>query len=421
MDDAVQRHGHLDESAVPGTVHLVDLEGTIRAKHASGTQLKDIVLVPAPSSDPDDPLNWSPRRKWLSTASLSMYTLMVGIASAAIYSVLEPISDDTGLTLNDLNAGTGYMFLFFVGWGCLFWQAVALQYGKRPVYLFSILATLGIMIWVPHATSKGAWIGSKILQGFVGAPIESLCEISITDIYFTHERGTYMGLYAFMLAGSNFLAPVFAGFINDGQGWKWVMYWCAIFLAIGFVFCFFFMEETNYDRAPLEMIGTPSGTPGTTTPKEVDLPASSDPEKTGAITPTEPEIEATPGTVHYKPKTYHQKLSLLDKKRPFHLFRMMIRPLLFFSLPSVVYAGFSYGSNLVWFNVLNGTASLILSAPPTISPPLWSASPTSAPSLASPAAPSTPASSATASCSGSRAATKAFWNPNTASGFSRLL
>lgn len=64
------------------------------------------------------------------------------------------------------------------------------------------------MIWVPHATTNGAWIGSKILQGFVGAPIESLCEISITDIYFTHERGTYMGLYAFMLAGSNFLAPV---------------------------------------------------------------------------------------------------------------------------------------------------------------------------------------------------------------------
>jgi hypothetical protein len=43
-----------------------------------------------------------------------MYTLMVGIASAAIYSVLEPISQDTGLSLADLNAGTGYMFLFFV-------------------------------------------------------------------------------------------------------------------------------------------------------------------------------------------------------------------------------------------------------------------------------------------------------------------
>lgn len=113
--EPTRQHGHhLDESAIPGTIHLVDLEGTMRAKHASVTQLHDVILVPSPSSDPDDPLNWSPRRKRLSTASQSMYTLMVGIASAAIYSVLEPISEDTGLTLSQLNAGTGYMFLFFV-------------------------------------------------------------------------------------------------------------------------------------------------------------------------------------------------------------------------------------------------------------------------------------------------------------------
>jgi hypothetical protein len=41
---------------IPGTVHLVDLEGTLRAKHSS-TGRKDIVLVPAPSNDSDDPLN----------------------------------------------------------------------------------------------------------------------------------------------------------------------------------------------------------------------------------------------------------------------------------------------------------------------------------------------------------------------------
>lgn len=57
-----------------------------------------------------------------------------------------------------------------------------------------------------------------MLQGFVGAPIESLCEISVTDVYFAHERGTYMGIYAFILAGGNYLSPVLAGFINDGQG-----------------------------------------------------------------------------------------------------------------------------------------------------------------------------------------------------------
>jgi MFS family permease len=74
------------------------------------------------------------------------------------------------------------------------------------------------MLWVPHATTNSQYIVTKVLQGFFGAPTESLCEISITDVYFTHERGTYMGVYAFTLAGSNFLVPILAGCIYEKQG-----------------------------------------------------------------------------------------------------------------------------------------------------------------------------------------------------------
>jgi hypothetical protein len=66
----------------------------------------------------------------------------------------------------------------------------------------------------------------------------------------------------------------------------------------------------------------------------------------------------------YRPKTYLQKLKLLDKPRPFRVPRMMVRPLIFLTFPVIAYAGFSYGSNLIWFNVLNGTTSLILSGAP---------------------------------------------------------
>jgi hypothetical protein len=107
----VSHDGHDGGKNIPGTVHLVDLMGTIRARHAGGSQ-KDIVLVPFPSLDPDDPLNWSPSRKALSTVCMCVYTLMVGIASAAIYSVLVPISKETGLTLNDLNQGTGFVPIY---------------------------------------------------------------------------------------------------------------------------------------------------------------------------------------------------------------------------------------------------------------------------------------------------------------------
>lgn len=86
-------HGHLDETVVPGTVHLIDIDGNVRGRHASGRNTDGmyhihspiqtssnwsslVVLVPAPSNDPDDPLNWSPRRKLISTLALSTYTLV---------------------------------------------------------------------------------------------------------------------------------------------------------------------------------------------------------------------------------------------------------------------------------------------------------------------------------------------------------
>ena len=66
-------------------------------------------------------------------------------------------------------------------------------------------------------------------------------------------------------------------------------------------------------------------------------------------------------------KNYCKKLRLFDKQElqyPNRLKDMIIRPLVFLTFPVISYAGFSYGSNIVWFNVLNGTTSLILSADP---------------------------------------------------------
>lgn len=51
----------IDESQIPGTVLLVDVEHTAEALHS---QSKDnIILIPTPSNDINDPLNWSTWRK----------------------------------------------------------------------------------------------------------------------------------------------------------------------------------------------------------------------------------------------------------------------------------------------------------------------------------------------------------------------
>jgi hypothetical protein len=50
-----------DEEIIPGTVHLVDLDDILNLKKEAG--LKNIILQPQPSSNPNDPLLWLRAKK----------------------------------------------------------------------------------------------------------------------------------------------------------------------------------------------------------------------------------------------------------------------------------------------------------------------------------------------------------------------
>ncbi|KAL4884614.1 putative MFS transporter [Aspergillus karnatakaensis] len=360
--------------STPGTFLLIDSQNEVPTKHARGTGTEqDIVLVPAPSSHPDDPLNWSPRRKKLCALCMAAYVLVIGFCSSSLYSVLDPLSKATGLSYGDLNSGTGYMFLL-LGWGCPFWQAIAVQYGKRPVYLITLAGTLGVMVWQPHITSNGQWIAAKILQGFLGAPIESIAEITVSDVFFTHERGTYMALYALALGYSNGLAPLTTGFINDGQGYQWVFYWCAIFCGICFVLVFFCMEETKFKRVPYLNEETPSNPQPTSSKTNKEKHTNSEQKEDASITADHLEASPTNATGHTSriDPSIHKK-SFFAKLKPIestgfhqknHLLRLMFEPFQLLRFPIVVYAGLLYGCNIVWLTVLNATESMVLSNPP---------------------------------------------------------
>jgi MFS family permease len=169
----------LEHRDSPGTVTLVDLTGTIHAKHSS--HRRDIVLNPTPSADPNDPLNWSPARKWRATLCALLYTWAVCWSSSACFSVFVPIYLQSGISITKLNEGTGYMYLLF-GWALLLWIPLALTYGRRGVYLISLLGTAMMNVWAGYAANNPTWIATRILIGFFGAPSEALVEITMTDL-----------------------------------------------------------------------------------------------------------------------------------------------------------------------------------------------------------------------------------------------
>jgi len=154
----------------------------------------------------------------------------------------------------------------------------------------------------------------------------------------------YMGLYAFFLAGSNYFAPVICGFIADNQGWKWVFYWPTIFLSVGLIICFFFMEETNYKRSTVGVVETISGTQTPTDATVQEKDASKSAVVAGGPQPS--DIES--GTVQYlSKKTQLQKLSLWQPSPGQNVVARAILSLKYLGWPVIFYAGFSYGSYLV--------------------------------------------------------------------------
>jgi MFS family permease len=327
-----------------------------------------IILQPRPSNDPEDPLNWKNWRKQLAIWQVNLYVFAIGIATAVQYSVLTQIADDTGITVGQLNTGTGLMFLF-LGWGCLIWQPIAMTYGRRGAYIISCILSIIPMVWAPYSRGSAQWYAHRSLLGLFAAPVESLPEVSVPDLFFAHQRGTYMAIYAFILFGSNFLAPFFAGFINDGAGWHAVMYFGAAILALCAVINFFFLEETMYFRSTAEgdddiievqpVIQEEPKTVGNTAGD--DKNGSADEEVTGTNTTMPGEVSS--------PTTYVSKLKLFvvlpGRPTPSQMTLQSWRALTnLIYFPSIVWAGLLYGTNLAWYNVLNATTSSILGSEP---------------------------------------------------------
>jgi hypothetical protein len=167
------------------------------------------------------------------------------------------------------------------------------------------------------------------------------------------------------LATSNYFAPVICGFISDSMGFKWPFYFMAIFDAACFVFLFFFLEETNYERQTVGVIYAEGSQEGVSEKTSPSAAATSNKDE-GATSSWANNDGASSGNIVLQgvEKTYWQKLSLLDKPRPFTMHKRAWQILRLIAWPVVFYSGFSYGTYLIWFNILNATSSIVLGGAP---------------------------------------------------------
>ncbi|CAG8379846.1 unnamed protein product [Penicillium salamii] len=99
-----------------------------------------------------------------------------------------------------LVAKVSYFFsgmVFLQSMSNLFYMPVIIKYGRRPVYIVSLLVFGACSLWAGLAKSYPSELAARLALGFAGGSADSLAPLTITDIFFLHERGFIMSLKIF--------------------------------------------------------------------------------------------------------------------------------------------------------------------------------------------------------------------------------
>ena len=178
------------------------------------------MLHPTPSSDPNDPLNWSRWYKALNYALVYFYTLIVFVYLDIGTVIWADLNEDLGISFNVLNISFG-VNCAGLAVSCVLFIPFALKFGRRVVYLISIIVSLATCIWLAKMQTAGDLLGSNLVAGLGGAIAETICQMTIADIFFVHQRTSANAVYLFIINAGAFLSLIPAGYAAASQGWRW--------------------------------------------------------------------------------------------------------------------------------------------------------------------------------------------------------
>lgn len=247
--------------------------------------------------------------------------------------------------------------------GCIFLIPYALKYGRRPIYLLSCCSMLASAIWQAKMQTTVDLILTNVFSGFGGAVSEAIVQMTISDLFFVHQRATMNGLYILMVTTGTFLAPVVAGVSAVNQGWRWIWWWTAILLGISLVLFAFAYEESKY---------TPILTAASTDPPadvENRIGKGDTSKKDTKLTEEPVDMVEPPDDAQWplQRKSLRQRFALITRTPgdPMSIRQMISRfALILFRFPAAIYVAVVYASLLAWFSVILTTMSTYFTLPP---------------------------------------------------------
>ncbi|KAF2149581.1 MFS general substrate transporter [Myriangium duriaei CBS 260.36] len=209
-----------------------------------------IILEPQPEDSANDPLNWPTWRRDAALLSLGLYCMVGGGITPLLAAGFTNVATDYHIQVSRVSLTTG-LYMMGLGLGSVIFSPTAILYGKRPVYLFSVILFASSAVWCAKSPNFTSLILARIFQGIAVSPVECLPSATIAEIFFLHERAYRIGIYTLLLLGGKNLVPLVSAAVINSLGWRWAFWIVAIVVGFCGILLFLFVPETFWDRAPL--------------------------------------------------------------------------------------------------------------------------------------------------------------------------
>ncbi|KAM0550252.1 hypothetical protein ACHAPJ_009102 [Fusarium lateritium] len=316
------------------------LAGTTRIINSEDHEAE---LIPHPTISPNDPLNWSPWRKYWHAFLVLFIVGLTAATSNDAGSASDPLLE-LGISSEIENIGAGVLFAG-IGYTTFLLSPLPSLYGRRSTYLICILSSIAGSIWFANTKRSTDAIWSQLFVGASESCAEAAAQLSLSELFYSHQRGSVMGLYILATSVGTFLGPLFAGLIADSDlGWSWIGWFAVIISGATLIVFLLGFEETAFDRvAILEGVRQANRHPESDKTKDS---LSRDSLET-------PSVEAA-NLPSDEPKTYWQRIAIVTPSRFLkgigfqQYFVILFRTLRVFSFPAVLYAGLQWGAQDAW-------------------------------------------------------------------------
>ncbi|KAI7780269.1 hypothetical protein LA080_016239 [Diaporthe eres] len=204
-----------------GAIKTVDIDMPLTLTELVSHNDKEYIVLEYATDDKQNPYNWKPMYKSFVTAMLCLMTLFIGLATTAY-------SSGIGSMVKDLNSSqeVGQVGLFTFNFACALAPMVLAPFcelvGRKIVYAGAFLCFTLLFIGLALAQDIGTVIGLRLLLGLFGCVGTILVGGTFDDMYLPHERSRPMALFSWIAILGTVAAPIYAGFIDQAIGWRWI-------------------------------------------------------------------------------------------------------------------------------------------------------------------------------------------------------